>query len=102
MDAYLAQEGGSIELGGTAYSQKDIDKFLDKAFSWIDVDECWLRFQYSENGFLSWSFNFTLGFAEDLIQNETLGVLTHLEYLKLSGSFESLGKEDKQIEFPDF
>ena len=102
VDAYLVQEGGSIELGGITYTQKEIDDFLKKAFAWVDVDELWFRFQYQESGFLSWSFNFTLGFSDSLISNDTLGVITHLDSLKLSGSFQTLPEEEKTIVFPDF
>ena len=102
VDAYLVQEGGSVELGGITYTQKEIDDFLKKAFAWVDVDELWFRFQYQESGFLSWSFNFTLGFSDSLISNDTLGVITHLDSLKLSGSFQTLPEEEKTIVFPDF
>ena len=102
VDSYVAQEGGSIELAGISYTQKEIDDFLKRAFSWVDVDEFSFRFQYQESGFLSWSFNFALGFAEDLLSNETLGVLTHLDCLRLSGSFQTLPEEERTIVFPDF
>lgn len=39
IDAYLSQQGGSLEIDGVSYSQKEVDDFLKQAFSWVDVDE---------------------------------------------------------------
>ena len=102
IDAYLSQQGGSLEIDGVSYSQKEVDDFLKQAFSWVDVDEFWLRLAYQENGFSSFSFNFTLGFDENLLKNETLGLVTHLHSLKIAGSFEALKEADSGISFPSF